>query len=133
MNALPAEFLEDGADREPLAALSTVDSNGTPNVIWVLCLHLIPENACLMIADNAMDKTRSNLEAGSPGALVMLALPRRAWQLKGKLSYYSEGALFDDMKHGWLDSSFPGRGVVRMELQELWQGAELLWQRDERE
>lgn len=43
MNALPAEFLEDWADREPLAALSTVDSNGTPNVIWVLCLHLIPE------------------------------------------------------------------------------------------
>ena len=130
MNALPDEFLTDWAERESLAALATVAGDGTPNVIWVACLHLMADDACVLIADNWMDKTHRNLDATGIGALVILALPRRAWQLKGTLSHHTEGELFDNMKHGWLDPSHPGNGVVCLELQELWQGAEQTWQRN---
>ena len=94
-------------EREPLATLATTGPDGTPNVIWVLCMNLTDE-AQLVVADNAMDKTRTNIDAGSPGALVFLAQPRRAYQLKGPLSYHADGPVFEAMKHGWLDDSYPG-------------------------
>ena len=71
---LPAEFLQAWNEREPLAALATTAPDGEPNVIWVLCLHLTDE-AQLVVADNAMSKTRTNIEAGSPGSLVFWPSP----------------------------------------------------------
>ena len=126
---LPAEFLQAWNERESLAALATTDGDGTPNVIWVLCLHLT-EEAQLVVADNAMNKTRVNIDAGSSGSLVFLAQPRRAYQLKGSLSYHADGPVFDAMKHGWLDGSYPGRGAVLMEIEEIYAGADKVWQRD---
>ena len=126
---LPEDFLQAWAEREPLATLATMGRDDVPNVIWVLCMHLTDE-ARLVVADNAMSKTRANIDAGSAGALVFLALPRRAYQLKGPLTYHDHGPVFEDMKHGWLDASFPGRGAVVMEIREIYQGADLVWQRD---
>ena len=128
MRPLPAEFLEAWRAREPLAALATMGAAG-PNVIWVLCMHLEEERARLVIADNAMAKTRANLEANSTGALVMLAAPRSAYQLKGPLAYHDSGPVFDAMKRGWLDASYPGRGAVAMTIAELYCGAERVWSR----
>ncbi len=125
---LPDEFLQAFAEREPLGTLATVNAQGVPNVIWVLCMHLTDE-AQLIIADNAMFKTRANIDAGSMGALVMLAQPRRAYQLKGPLTYHEQGPVYEAMKHGWLDDSFPGRGAVAMEIQEIHLGADLVWSR----
>lgn len=129
MPPFPAEFLQAWEEREPLAALATTGSGGTPNVIWVLCLNLT-EEAHLVVADNAMNKTRINIDAGSSGSLVFLALPRRAYQLKGSLSYHTDGPVFEAMKHGWLDDSYPGRGAVLMEIKEIYSGADRIWQRD---
>ena len=84
----------------------------------------------LVVADNAMDKTRANIDAGSSGALVFLAQPRRAYQLKGPLSYHADGPVFEAMKQGWLDDSYPGRGAVLMEIREIYAGADRVWQRD---
>ena len=126
---LPAEFLQAWNEREPLAALATTAPDDEPNVIWVLCLHLTDE-AQLVVADNAMSKTRTNIEAGSPGSLVFLAQPRRAYQLKGPLSYHADGPVFEAMKHGWLDDSYPGHGAVLMEIREIYAGADKVWQRD---
>lgn len=125
---LPADFLQAWNEREPLAALATTDAAGTPNVIWVLCMHLT-EDAQLVVADNAMSKTRINIDAGRPGALVFLAQPRCAYQLKGPLSYHADGPVFEAMKHGWLDDSYPGRGAVLMEIEEIYAGADRVWQR----
>lgn len=125
---LPEDFLQAFAEREPLAALATVGPHGGPNVIWVLCLHLT-DDAQLVVADNAMAKTRANIEAGSRGALVLLAKPRRAYQLQGPLAYHADGPVFEAMKHGWLDASYPGRGAVAMEVREIYAGADQVWRR----
>lgn len=90
----------------------------------------LTDEARLVVADNAMSKTRANIDAGSPGALVFLARPRRACQLKGPLSYHADGPVFEVMKHGWLDDSYPGRGAVLMEIAEIYAGADRVWQRD---
>ncbi|MDE0302532.1 MAG: pyridoxamine 5'-phosphate oxidase family protein [Gammaproteobacteria bacterium] len=132
MNSIPpfpADFLQAWEEREPLATLATTGPDGTPNVIWVLCMNLTDE-ARLVVADNAMSKTRVNIDAGSPGALVFLAQPRRAYQLKGPLSYHADGPVFEAMKHGWLDDSYPGCGAVLMEIREIYAGADRVWQRN---
>ena len=125
----PADFLQAWEEREPLATLATTNPDGAPNVIWVLCMRLADE-ARLVMADNAMSKTRANIDAGSSGALVFLAQPRRAYQLKGSLSYHADGPVFEAMKHGWLDDSYPGRGAVLMEIREIYAGADRVWRRD---
>ena len=125
---LPEEFLQAWSEREPLAALATTGADGAPNVIWVLCLRLTDE-ADLVVADNAMSKTRTNIDAGGSGALVFLAQPRRAYQLKGPLTYHADGPVFEAMKHGWLDDSYPGRGAVLMEIREIYAGADKVWRR----
>ena len=129
LSLLPEEFLQAWKEREPLATLATTAPDGSPNVIWVLCMHLADE-ARLVVADNAMSKTRANIDEGSPGALVFLAQPRRAYQLKGPLTYHSDGPVFEAMKNGWLDDSYPGRGAVVMEIREIYLGADRVWQRD---
>ncbi len=126
---LPKEFLRAWSEREPLAALSTVGADGAPNVIWVLCARLTDEGQ-VVVADNAMSKTRANIDAGGAGALVFLAKPRRAYQMKGPLSYHADGPVFDAMKHGWLDDSYPGCGAVLMEIREIHEGADEVWRRD---
>ena len=127
--ALPEEFLCAWRERDALAALATTDPAGQPNVIWVLCLHLIEASAHLIIADNAMEKTKTNLVVGSRGALVCLAQPRRAYQVKGALSYHDQGPVFEAMKNGWLDKRFPGNGAVELVIEEIFVGAERVWQR----
>ena len=129
MQPFPQEFLEAWHAREPLAAFATGDSR-TPNVIWVSGMHLDEDGAMLMIADNFMAKTRANIDAGSVGALVMIALPRRAYQLRGGLSYHDSGPVYEQMKQGWLDASFPGRGTVAMTVDEVFCGAERIWTRN---
>lgn len=128
MQPLPEAFLTAWAEREPLAAFAT--QGAMPNVIWVLCLHLDADAARLVIADNAMDKTRTNIDAGSAGSLVMLAQPRRAYQLRGTLTYHDSGPVFEQMKHGWLEASFPGRGTVEMMIDEIFAGNECCWSRN---
>ena len=50
--------------------------------------------------------------------------------MKGPLSYHADGPVFEAMKHGWLDDSYPGRGAVLMEIREIYAGADKVWQRD---
>lgn len=129
MPPLPEEFLAAWRERQPLAAFATAGPDGRPNVIWALCLHLDEAAARAVVADNAMERTRANIDAGSAGALVVLAPPRRAWQLYGALAYHAAGPVFEAMKRGWLDASFPGRGAVEMTIAELRCGAETRWRR----
>lgn len=108
--------------REPKLVLTTVSPDGIPNSIYVLCVHKSAEDR-VVIADNFMDKTKANILAGGKGSLLFLAPERRAYQLKGRLSYHTDGPVFDAMKNGWLDAKFAGRAAVELQIEEIWFGA----------
>jgi predicted pyridoxine 5'-phosphate oxidase superfamily flavin-nucleotide-binding protein len=48
-------------NREGPVVLTTVDSNGSPNSIYVTCVKKISDGK-IVVADNKMNKTRANIK-----------------------------------------------------------------------
>ena len=122
MSNLPEAFQKAWEQREPRMIFSTVDSNGEPNAVWVLCVELLDDKR-IQIANNYFSKTLANILAGSRGSLLMIAPEREAYQIKGHLDYDTEGPAFEKMK-SWLDPKFPGVGAVTLHIDSIYYGAE---------
>ena len=122
MNTLPQAFLDAWENREPRMIFSTVDTNGEPNSVWVLCVKLLNDHQVL-IANNFFNKTLDNINNNSRGSLLMIAPEREAYQIKGSLNYYTEGAVYDEMK-AWLDPKFAGVGATILNIESIYYGAE---------
>jgi len=119
---LPQGFIDAWKNRQALMTLSTVDKKAQPNSIWIFCAELIDDTR-ISIANNAMVKTLDNIMQGSHGSLLMIAPEREAYQIKGRLEYFSDGPYYDEMK-SWLDPKFPGKGAVNLHIEEIYYGAE---------
>ena len=122
MATLPQAFLDAWNQREPRMIFTTVDTNGDPNAVWVLCVKKL-DNQRILIANNFFYKTLENILAGSSGSLLFIAPEREAYQIKGSLEYHTEGPIYDDMK-AWLDPKFAGLGAVVLNIDAIYYGAE---------
>lgn len=122
MPRLTPEAHEAWLNREKRMVLTTTDSNGVPNAIWILCAELVDEEA-FVIADNSMHKTLSNIKTGGKASLLYIAPEREAYQVKGTVEHHPSGPVFDDMK-SWLNPNYPGRSAVKLNIEEVYYGAE---------
>lgn len=125
MANLPEAAAEAWENREGPVVMTTVDSTGTPNTIYVTCVNKY-SNDQIVVADNKMHKTRANITAGSKVTLLYITKNNKAFQLKGSVAYITEGPIFDDMKTGWLDKKYPGHAAVVIHIEEVYSGAEKL-------
>ena len=125
MAKLPEIAIQAWENHEGPFVLTTVDSNGMPNSIYVTCVKKI-SNEQIVVADNKMHKTRANILAGSPVSLLYINKEKKAFQLKGSLAYQTSGKIFDEMKKGWLDKKYPGHAAVVIQIEEVYSGAEKL-------
>ena len=125
MSKLPEIASQAWENREGAAVLTTVDSNGIPNSIYVSCVKKISDDK-IVVADNYMNKTRANIMAGSSASLLYITKEKKAFQLKGSLEYKTDGEIFDEMKNGWLDKKYPGHAAVVVHIEEVYKGAEKL-------
>ncbi len=113
-------------DRQHPSALSTVDEDGTPNVIWVTCTTLLDDgsasgDARIAIADNYFSKTLANLLRGSRGSLLIRTSDSKPYQMKGRFEYFTEGEVFDGMK-AWNQPNRPGKGTAVLHVDEVYSG-----------
>lgn len=125
MATLPEIAAQAWDNREGPVVLTTVDSNGVPNTIYVTCVKKISGDK-IVVADNKMQKTQANILAGCPVNLLYITKEKKAFQLKGSVEYQTSGNIFDDMKDGWLDKKYPGRAAVVINIEEVYSGAERL-------
>jgi hypothetical protein len=124
MAILPKLVAQAWDQRNGPAVLTTVDSNGTPNAIYVVCISLF-DNETIVIADNYFDKTRKNILAGSKGTLLFITADDQAFQIKGTFEYYKSGPIFDDMK-SWNPVKHPGHAAAALKVEEVYSGAKKL-------
>jgi len=122
MSTLPQNFLDAWENKEPRMIFTTVDTQGEPNSIWVLCVKMLDEKR-ILIANNFFNKTLNNINNNSRGSLLMIAPEREAYQVKGSLEYYTEGEIYDAMK-AWLDPKFAGVGATILNIESIYYGAE---------
>jgi uncharacterized protein len=109
-------------EREGPAVLATVDTEGRPNAIYVGEIRY-DSAVGFVVADNFFDKTRRNIKSGCAGAILFLTKERKAYQVKGPLTYHTEGPLFEAMKT-WHNAKLPGVAAVALKVAECYSGAE---------
>jgi len=121
MPILTKEAIGAWDNRDKRMVFTTVDSNGTPNSIWILCAQLIDDDK-FVIANNSMSKTLENIENGCKGSLLYIAPEREAYQVKGTLEHHKDGPVYNDMKK-WLNPDYPGHSAVLLKVEEVYYGA----------
>jgi len=121
MTTMPESVRDAWERRNGPAILTTVSQDGIPNSIYVTCVGRFDDET-LLVADNYFDKTRANLLAGTPGALLFHAEDGAAFQVKGPLERYTEGPYFEHMK-GWNPSEHPGHAVAVLRIDEIYSGS----------
>jgi uncharacterized protein len=125
MSVLPNIVLEALENREGPAVFTTVSRAGVANSVYVGFLHKLNDDK-LVVADNYFDKTRQNILGGNPGVLLFITKEKKAYQVKGSLSYETSGEAYEDMKGNWLDEKYPGVAAVVLNVEEVFCGAEQL-------
>ena len=121
MAKMTAEALEAWRNKENKMVFTTVDANGAPNAIWILCANLVDDET-IVIANNAMAKTLENVENGGIASLLYIAPEREAYQVKGRVEHHPDGPVYDHMKQ-WLNPRYPGKSAVLLHIDEVYYGA----------
>jgi uncharacterized protein len=125
MAELPENARTAWENREGPVVLTTVDPDGKPNSIYVTCVKKISDSQ-IVVADNKMSKTQANIKTGSPATILYITKEKKSFQLKGSVTYLTEGDIYDDMKNGWLDKKYPGHAAVVIQVEDVYSGAEKL-------
>ncbi len=124
MPVLPEDVSKAWENREGPIVLTTVDADGNPNAIYATCASKYREDM-LVVADNFFNKTKANILAGSKATLLFITKEGKSYQIKGKIEYHTEGAVFEDMKQ-WNPAKLPGHAAVALKVEQVFSGAEKL-------
>jgi len=95
MADLPAEVTAAWEERQPPVVFTTVDSNGVPNAIYATCVSLY-DGSKVIIANNYFHKTLVNIRDGYRGTVLFITPDRKAYQVKGTVSYHEAGPYYED-------------------------------------
>lgn len=112
-------------EREGPAVLATVDATGKPNAIYVGEIWFDAREGFL-VADNYFCKTRANLKHGTRGAILFITKNRKSFQVKGTMTYHTEGPRFESMRARH-DPKYPGVAAADLRIEEAYSGAEKLY------
>ncbi|MFO7957250.1 MAG: pyridoxamine 5'-phosphate oxidase family protein [Candidatus Brocadiia bacterium] len=124
MPALPKEVSAGWDDRKGPVIFATVNQEGVPNAIYASCVSKFSEDK-LVIADNYFDKTRANIESGSPGSILFMTNAGKAYQVKGSVERHTSGEIYEDMLE-WCNDKHPRHAAAVLNVEEVYSGAEEL-------
>lgn len=127
MPTLPQAVIEALENRKGPVVFTTVAPDGTPNSAWVGCVDKCDEDG-ILLADNYFHKTRANILAGSKGSVLWITEDGTSYQVKGRIEYLKEGALYEQMRElvKGLSADLPGVAATVVRIEEAYSGAEKL-------
>ena len=109
-------------DQQPIVALATAASDGTPNVAPIFW-KLWYDDTTLLLMDNYMNTTKANVKATKRASVsAWNSESGEAYQVKGTAEYFSEG-LHMDAAAAHMDKQKPGtrpKGVVVLRIDHVY-------------
>lgn len=120
MRKIPEIIEEAWKSRKNEIIFSTVDTQGMPNSIYATCVSLFNDST-IVVADNYFNKTLQNILSRSKASVLFITKEGVSYQLKGSVTYHTSGEIFNNMKT-WNPPSLPGKGVVAVEIEEIYSG-----------
>lgn len=120
--ALPQQVVRAWAEREGPVVLVTVDEVGMPNAIYASIAHRMADGR-LAVADNYFSKTAANVRKGGAAGILFITKGHTAYQVKGRVEYYTDGPLYDEMLT-WADPAHPRKGVAVINTDEVYSGSQ---------
>ena len=124
MKNIPESVIKAWDEREPIAVLSTVAPDGTPNAIYVGIVGLF-NGTTFFIANNYFHKTKENILSGSKASLLFITNENKAFQIKGSIELQDSGPVFDEMKR-INPEKYPGHSAAVLHVETVFSGAEQL-------
>ena len=121
MRNLPDTILTEWEKKDGPVVLTTVDTQGVPNSIYVKYVSLY-HGEKVLITDNYFEKTRQNILDKSSGSVLFLTTDNRSYQIKGPLEYHTDGELFADMTT-WTPEKHPRHAVAVLVPEEVYSGS----------
>ena len=104
----------------PIMAFSTVDKNGTPNVVPIASKKIVNDDTILVI-DTFFKKTKENILQNKNVSIAMWE-GSKGYQIKGLSTYHSKGETFDEAKD-WILKLKPNKiikGVVEIRITDIY-------------
>jgi predicted pyridoxine 5'-phosphate oxidase superfamily flavin-nucleotide-binding protein len=124
MKPLPDFVIKAWDEREPIAVLTTVAPDGTPNAIYVGSVGRF-DDSTFFVANNYFHKTKENILAGSKASLLFLTKEGKAFQVKGSIELQDSGPIFDEMKR-INPEKYPGHSAAVLRVETGFSGADQL-------
>lgn len=122
MTKIPERIVNEWNNKQDAVVLTTISAKGVPNSIYATQVALFDDNKVL-IANNKFKKTLENIQVTKEATVLFITKETKSYQLKGRVSYKTEGDEYNDMKK-WNRADLPGHGVAVVEIQEIFTGAE---------
>ena len=108
--------------------ICTSSRGGVPNIVYVTFLKPFDDET-IVIADNKFCKTLENLKENPVLSFVVLDKDvKKAYQVKGKVEYVTEGEKYD-YTFNWVQGKRPDlkpKGAAFLSVDEIYCGAEKL-------
>ena len=107
-------------DSVSIMAFSTVNKDGTPNVVAIGSKKIVNDDT-IWVIDTFFKKTKENILQNNKVAIALWK-DSEGYQIKGIAKYYSEGRVFDKGKK-WILQLLPNKivkGVVEIKVTEIY-------------
>lgn len=117
------ERMQELFNKLPAVVLTTATLDGTPNAVPVGAKKVIDDET-ILISDQFLNKTLANMKS-NPNAAVTFWEGREGYQLKGKITIETSGALFEETAK-WIEelgnkAGFPlkSKGIVLLKIEKI--------------
>ena len=116
---IPEEVREIFENKKP-HQLATASREGIPNTSFIGATYL-RDGETIVIVDNYMNKTCCNI-VSNPNVAILIRNDRKAYQLKGKCRYCTEGPEYEEAKR-WMNAKsekYPAKGALIVSVEEIY-------------
>jgi hypothetical protein len=123
MAQLPKEVKE-AISEQDVFPVATCNLEGMPNVVYIKYLKIIDDET-ILIADNFLNKTRSNILSNPRVAFVVSDEEKGSFQVKGSIKRLTDGPMFEEVQR-WVPNNLPRKAAVVLKVEEVYNGAKRL-------